>query len=113
MTLTPETDLIPLVMDENGVIRVGGTRVTLDAIVYAFLEGATPEEIALQYPSLSLSDIYSALGCYLHRRDEVEQYLRQREALRDQVKKENEERFPPTGVRARLLSSSTVRCAHP
>lgn len=31
--------------DADGVVRVGGTRVTLDTIVFAFEEGATAEEI--------------------------------------------------------------------
>jgi len=45
--------------DTHGVVRVAKTRVTLDTVVTAFLEGCTPEEIAEQYPSLQLSEIYS------------------------------------------------------
>jgi hypothetical protein len=33
-------------MDENGVVRVAGTRVTLDTLIAAFNTGATSEEIA-------------------------------------------------------------------
>ena len=39
MTLTIASDLIPLAADESGVIRVKGTRVTLDTIVETFNEG--------------------------------------------------------------------------
>jgi len=49
---------VPLAADAQGVIRVGGTRVTLDTVVSAFYEGATPEEITQQYPSLELGDVY-------------------------------------------------------
>lgn len=42
----------PLVADEDGVIRVAGTRVQLETIVLAFDAGATAEEIVQQYPSL-------------------------------------------------------------
>jgi hypothetical protein len=42
---------IPLQALEDGVVRVGGTRVTLDTVVIAFEQGATAEEIVLQYPS--------------------------------------------------------------
>jgi hypothetical protein len=53
-TLLIETEPIPLEADADGVVRVGGTRVTLDTVVAAFKDGATAEEIVYQYPSLSL-----------------------------------------------------------
>ena len=40
----------PLVEDDDGVLHVTGTRVTLDSIVMAFDLGATPEEIVQRYP---------------------------------------------------------------
>jgi uncharacterized protein (DUF433 family) len=43
-------ETIPMVTGAEGVIRVSGTRVTLDSILFAFNDGATPEEIAEQYP---------------------------------------------------------------
>ena len=104
MTLTIATEPIPLRIDSDGVVRVGKTRVTLDTVVAAFAEGATAEEIAQQYPSLNLADIYSVIGYYLRRRSEVEEYLRQRRQQADQVQKENESRFDPYGVRDRLLA---------
>ena len=41
---------IPIETDVDGVIRVAGTRVTLDTLVEAFNEGGTAEEITQQYP---------------------------------------------------------------
>ena len=67
---------VPLVLDVDGVARIGGTRVTLDTLVAAFEEGATAEEIAHQYPSLQLADIYSVIGYYSRRRQDVDTYLR-------------------------------------
>ncbi len=86
------------------MLRVGGTRVTLDAVVEAFQEGLTAEEIAQQYPSLSLSDVYAVLSYYLNHQDEVESYLQERERIRQAVRRENERRFDPAGVRERLLA---------
>jgi len=43
-------DAIPLLKDAHGVYRVGGSRVTLDLVVRAFNRGATPEEIAQDFP---------------------------------------------------------------
>lgn len=54
MTMTITDIPAPLHAHPDGVIRVVGTRVALDTIVHAFPEGATPEEIQQQYPSLQL-----------------------------------------------------------
>jgi len=94
----------PLAADSDGVVRVGGTRVTLDTVVAAFLDGATAEEIVSQYPSLELADAYAAIGYYLRHRSQVESYLRERAEQAQCVRAEAERRFPPDGIRARLLA---------
>ncbi len=86
------------------MIHVAGTRVTLDTVAEAFYEGATAEEMAQQYPSLSLADVYSVLGYILRRQTEVEAYLDARAAQRKIIRLENEGRFNPQGVRTRLLA---------
>jgi uncharacterized protein (DUF433 family) len=106
-TLVILTEPIPLEMDADGVVRVGGTRVTLDTIVDAFENGATAEELVFQYPSLNLSDVYFVIGYYLQRRAEVEAYLQQRRQLADEVRQQNEARFNPHGIRDRLLARRT------
>jgi len=58
--ISPE--IIPLQADADGVIRVAGTRVTLETLIAAFSDGATAEEIVQQYPSLTLADVYSVIG---------------------------------------------------
>jgi uncharacterized protein (DUF433 family) len=95
---------IPLKADVDGVVRVSGTRVTLDSVVAAFREGATAEEIVLQYPSLDLASVYAVITYYLQRRPQVEAYLRQRQARVDEVQRQNEARFDPQGIRERLLA---------
>jgi uncharacterized protein (DUF433 family) len=95
---------VPLQATDDGVVRVGGTRVTLDTVVAAFEQGATAEEIIQQYPSLRLADAYAVIGYYLRHRSEVEAYLAQRGQVSQRVRQENEARFDPTGVRARLLA---------
>jgi uncharacterized protein (DUF433 family) len=95
---------IPLKVDVDGVVRVGGTRVTLDTVVYAFKQGATAEEIMQQYPSLQLADIYSAIGYYLRRQSEVEAYLREREQQAEEVKAKYSQPVDVQGLRERLLA---------
>lgn len=98
------TTTVPLTMDKAGVLRFDGTRVSLDSVIYAFDEGATPEEIAQAFPTLDLAAIYSVIGYYLQNRAEVAQYLEQRKAQREELKKEIEARFNPHGLRERLLA---------
>lgn len=99
-----ETNPVPLKTDADGVVRVGGTRVTLDTVVAAFKEGATAEEIVYQYPSLKLADVYSVIGYYLQHRPDVEAYLRRRQRQADEVRKRNEAQFDAHGIRDRLLA---------
>ncbi|MYC15945.1 MAG: DUF433 domain-containing protein [Gemmatimonadetes bacterium] len=51
------------------------TRVSLDTIVYAFLDGQSPESIAQSLPALTLEQIYGAIAFYLAHQPEVETYL--------------------------------------
>ena len=104
MTLQIDAEQIPLRVDADGVVRVGGTRVTLDTVIAAFRDGATSEEIAQQYPSLRLADVYAVLGFYLRKRREVDTYLHGRQQQAEDVRRENEARFDPQGVRDRLLA---------
>lgn len=104
MSLTISTEPIPLETDADGVVRVGGTRVSLDSVIYAFNEGSTPEEIVQQYTTLDLADVYAVISYYLQHRGEVNEYLAARRAQRDEIRKEVESRFDPHGIRDRLLA---------
>ena len=104
MSLVIEAPPVPLRTDEHGVMRVGKTRVPLDTVVFAFNQGSSPEEIVMSYPTLDLEDVYAIVNYYLHNRAEVDSYLSQREAEAARIREENEKRFPPTGIRARLLA---------
>ena len=98
------TEPIPLVADADGVMRVRGTRVTMETILAAFDEGATAEEIAQQYTSISLADAYQVIGYYLRHSSELEPYLARRRQDIDEIRRSNEAKCPPAGIRDRLLS---------
>jgi uncharacterized protein (DUF433 family) len=100
---------IPLRTDADGVVRVGNTRVTLDTLVGAFRDGATAEEIVQQYPSLDLADVYSVIGYYLRRTPEVDAYLQKRKKDAEASRSQNESRFDPSGVRARLIARRSAK----
>ena len=90
------------------MVQIGKTRVTLNAVVGAFAQGATAEEIVQQYPSLDLADVYHVIGYYLRRPAEVDEYLRQEKLRAAMVRRQTEARFDPQGVRDRLLARKTA-----
>jgi hypothetical protein len=73
LPLGPEP--LPLHTDEDGVVRVGGTRVALDSVVAAFRLRETVES----YPILRLANFYQVLGSYLLHRGAVDAYVARRE----------------------------------
>ena len=98
------TEPVPLVFGPDGVMRVAGTRVTLETVLAAFAEGATAEEIAQQYPSISLADAYQVIGYGLLHSSELAPYLAQRRQDSDAARRSNESRWPPDGIRGRLTA---------
>ena len=102
MSIAIQTDPVPLRKDETGTIRVGGTRVTLDVLIEEHKLGATPELIAAAYDTLSLPDVYAAIGYYLRHRAEVESYLAQRREEAARLRRLVEAGHDRRGLRERL-----------
>jgi uncharacterized protein (DUF433 family) len=75
MTLTQTT---PLFEDTDGTIRLLGSRIPLDTVVYEFNQGATAEQIQDSFPSLSLRSIYGAIAFYLEHQAAIDAYLHRR-----------------------------------
>ena len=100
----PVTVDIPLSTDSYGAIRVGGTRVLLDVIIVAFQDGATADEIAQKFPSVSLANVYLIIAHYLTHTAEIDAYLSQRQTEAAGLQCAIETRFNPVGIRARLLA---------
>lgn len=78
MTLTP----IPLkryVEQRDKGYWIEGTRISLDSVVFSFLNGESHESIAQNFPLLSLEQVYSAITFYLSDRSLVDTYLQEDE----------------------------------
>lgn len=74
-------------------IRVRGTRVGIETIVDDYLAGASPEEIAARYRTLTLEQVYATITYYLHNRSEIDAYLQRWRAYMDEAwqEQQNEE----------------------
>ena len=97
-------DAIPLSKDARGVYRVGRSRVTLDLVVRAFNRGATPEEIAQDFPSLQLPDIYQVIGYYLKHGSGLAGYFDTRARGEQEMLQAHQDEWSPRGLRERLLA---------
>ena len=104
MNVAETIERVPIHTDAEGAVRVAGTRVTLDTLVAAFDAGATAEEIAQQYSSVPLPDVYSVITYYLRHKAAVSAYLQRRQEQAGTVRAEVERRFPPSDIRERLLA---------
>jgi uncharacterized protein (DUF433 family) len=105
MNLVLEREAPPLRENKTGSVRVGNSRVLLEAVIRAFQDGASPESIMNRYSTLSLSDVYNTIGYYLRHQDAVEAYLSQREQLAESVQQRLSNIQPDlSSIRARLLS---------
>ena len=63
----------------GGRPKIAGTGFTVRRIVGWYKVGMTPEEIALEYPHLSLAQVHAALAYYHANRDEIETDIAQEE----------------------------------
>ena len=105
MSFPIHADPVPLRVTSDGAARIAATRVLLDLVVQAFDEGATPETIVQQYPSLQLVDVYAVIAYCLRHRADVDAYLAERERLAGEVKaKIQAAQGDQRDLRARLLA---------
>ncbi len=79
----------------GGRSKIAGTGLTVSRIAGWYKTGMTPEEIALEYPHLTLAQVHAALAYYHVNRDEIEADLAQEEAAVVQLEQQS-------GTRARL-----------
>ncbi len=79
----------------EGQYLVGGTRVSLDSLVYLFREGMSAESMVDSYPALTLEQVHGALAFYLGNQKEIDAYLaegqRIAESLHEQSRRTNAE----------------------
>lgn len=105
MAFLVKTDVPPLREDASGALRIGDSRVLLELVIRAFQDGATPETIMQRYSTLALSDVYAVIAYYLRHREEIEEYLAQREQKAEETRQRVErQQGDLSAIRARLLA---------
>lgn len=84
-----------LYQEDNGSIRITGSRVLLEMVINQYQQGSSPEEIQKNFPIASLVGVYSAITYYLRNIEKVEQYIQHREEIAAQLQKEIESSMKP------------------
>lgn len=64
---------------------IAGSRVSLDSVIYGFLNGESPESIAQNFPVLDLEQVYGGITFYLANRELIDQYLQDSKAESEQL----------------------------
>ena len=92
---------------------IRGTRVSLDSVVRAFLEGRAPETICVEcFPTLTLGQVVGAIAYYLAHRESVDAYLRQSDSEFDALRHDTRSADPEfarrwTEARRRMPTART------
>src|SRR2546430_12908646 len=92
----------------DGVYRIGGTRVSLDSVVYAYRRGASPESIQRSFPSLTLEEVHGALAFYLSHKQDVNKYLTEGEKEFEKLRQASHEKHADWYERLRRARGSLV-----
>jgi uncharacterized protein (DUF433 family) len=102
MTISLQTEAIPLESDECGTVRIAGSRVTLDVLASAWQAGETPEQIVDQFPTLRLADVYAVITWMLRHPSDLADYLARAGADAEQIRAQINKAVPQEGLRERL-----------
>ena len=100
---------LPLATDSHGIIRMSGTRVPLATVLRLFRNGATPEEIVLQFDTLPLADVYAIVAAYLGDRTAFDEYLSQEDAADTAAWEQAQAKPDRTSLRDRLTARREAR----
>jgi len=90
----PNASTNPYVEQRDKGYWIKGTRISLDSVVYAFLNGESPESIAQNFPLLSLEQVYGAITFYLAHREMIDTYLKEGEAEFQQLQQTLRKKSP-------------------
>ena len=86
---------------QENVIRIKGNRIDIEIVLEDYLEGASPEETLLRYPTLNLEKIHATILYYLAKKEEVEAYLERVRKFDEKAEQEQHRNPPPYVVELR------------
>jgi uncharacterized protein (DUF433 family) len=86
----------------GGKPRIAGTRIRVqDIVVWHERMQLSADEIASQYPQVTVADVYAALTYYHDHREQIDQQMAQGQALVEEMKRQY-----PSKLQAKLQTAS-------
>jgi len=89
------TITVPIRTDADGTMRIANTRLILDLVLSAWLNGESPEGIVQMYDVLTVRDVYAIIAYYLDNREQLDEYLRVRRVEAAHLYEEWQSRLTP------------------
>lgn len=86
--MTTTVPITYIAVDERGVVRIAGSRSRVIDIVLDTRCGLTPQQIAEEYPHLSLAQIHAALSYYYDHKDAVDAEIERQRAEVERMRAE-------------------------
>ena len=90
-------------------IRIEGTRIGIETVLEDFLEGASPEEIVVRYPNLTLEQIYAVITYYLANRAEIDAYMAEGRRMIEEAAQMQDKNPPAVILRLRRLKEANAQ----
>jgi uncharacterized protein (DUF433 family) len=85
-------------------IRLKGTRIGIESILYEYIYRCkTPEEIAQQFHTVTLEQVYATILYYLHNRSQVDAYLADWLEFSRTMREEQQRNPSPARIRFRQM----------
>ncbi len=78
----------PYIEEQDGALKIEGTRVSLSSVVVHFQEGHSPERIVESFPTLTLAQVYGAIAYYRENQKLIDDYIAE-------IQREFERSVPP------------------
>ncbi len=90
---------------ETGYYLIGSC-ISLDSIVYAFLDGNSPQGILESYSTLTSEEVHGSLAFYLDNPTEIDAYLAEGEREFKRLREESRAKSPVFHERPRKILDS-------
>ena len=65
----------PYLDEQDGALRVKGTRVGIEPIVAGYQGGESPEKIGQEFPTVTLAQVYGAIAYYLENQRLIDEWM--------------------------------------
>ena len=89
-------------------IRIKDSRIGIESVLYEYIYHAkTPEEIAQQFETITLEQVYATILYYLHNKDYIGTYLTDWLEFGRQQREEQKQNPSPARQRFRQLKAKT------